>query len=1271
MYSSISSRRSGGGTPGRLSFFLFLCFFSLAWTALRAQDGWELLARDEHRAARAAFEQRLQADSLDRDALKGMLILTEMQGDKLVYERLLTRLITNYWEEPVYRVFEDDYEGSDTLVDASPMSEGAKVGARMSLASEHYRFRNPEQGDAMYRRLTPQNRWSLMGPFKNVAGSGYLTQYPVEKEPFRPEAFYRDETGVDLQWVRPPYTRTSGIVDFDDHTMSGEATRYANTFLELPEDRVVQMRLSRSSPISIWVDDALVFTSRERIGFYFDAEIIELPLKKGAHRILVKLSAYDGVPESYDLLEINYSGWSGRFDQARFCLRFTDSAGVSIPGIRLNYEARYKPARHTATLRKESFLDHFLARVEADPGDLFACYALCRAYMATGRSEEGEEYFVRLVRGKGNNVLNRWLLARLYAMNGKIEKVYATLEKIDPAKTPVFGLLYEKFGQIDMDSDEENYLASLGLLREIAPSSYRVIGGYLDYYSRKDMNKENDAFVDEMIAAWPDYKERLERRRTDYKSRSEIDERTPGEINDSLVALLKTEVDISAYDEVIAYYIDKEDVERVIGLYDEIIDAFPSWNRYRFEKAEYLVEEKRYDEAIETLEDVLKVFPYDVDAYEDIGDAYRDNGDAENALKAYRNALRVSFGDDGVQRSWSENSIVEKIDNLSKAGNPRRLFRPLSFDEALASGSWKEEFADEESAILLYTKEQMMDTTGRIRTWQKIMIGIITEAGADWWTEYDFSFLGDINTVKVLKESGGEVVPDRRGGYVVFKDLKPGDIIQLEGLYVESPDAIFDGEYFDLSSLSFSAPIHRARVEVLVPEGRYIGYRYHNLEDKLVKSARDGFDTYLWDYADLPKEPYEDAMLDGQDGNRMIYISTMRDWSRVADWYIKKTYRRCEAPYDVREALDSVVTAGMTDAQKVEAVYNYVTRRINYSYVPFFQSAYTPKFPDRTLSAGIGDCKDVATLMITMLRTLGIESYYTLVKTNFFNHQQYLPCHWFDHVIVAAKVNGEMKFMDLTTNFYPHYTLPEGDMGAWGLLVKEGETNIFQLPNDRLNPDKNLIEIDVEATLDTNRSIALNVKALHRGNEAGMIREGLVQMSKEELRNYILELMGKGTFQDLRLSDYGFERQFDISEPLESRYTFSGSRFSDRVSNLYIFRIPYMVAIRPSQALQSDTRTNRLDVSQLCGVAPSRQRVTIRFPEGYRMTELPENINVESEFGLYRVNYTQTSEGLLVEKYQQFHTSVVTPDKFDEFREFYLRILDLDEGRYAIIRQKL
>src|SRR5690606_34578282 len=130
------------------------------------------------------------------------------------------------------------------------------------------------------------------------------------------------------------------------------------------------------------------------------------------------------------------------------------------------------------------------------------------------------------------------------------------------------------------------------------------------------------------------------------------------------------------------------------------------------------------------------------------------------------------------------------------------------------------------------------------------------------------------------------------------------------------------------------------------------------------------------------------------------------------------------------------------------------------------------------------------------------------------------PSQLFDHVIVGLKLGGETRYMDLTTNFFPHTVLPFNDCGAWALNIRDGETEVFQLPNDHVDPTKNMIEVDIDARLDTSRAVALAVNARHSGLEGAYIRESMARMSKDEFRNEILDLLGKGTFQDLRVENY-------------------------------------------------------------------------------------------------------------------------------------------------------
>ena len=68
-------------------------------------------------------------------------------------------------------------------------------------------------------------------------------------------------------------------------------------------------------------------------------------------------------------------------------------------------------------------------------------------------------------------------------------------------------------------------------------------------------------------------------------------------------------------------------------------------------------------------------------------------------------------------------------------------------------------------------------------------------------------------------------------------------------------------------------------------------------------------------------------------------------------------------------ALASTLTAGMTELQKIEAIYAYVTDNIAYvSTAENAANGYTP-YPDRTLRNKSGICFDYASLMAAMLRS--------------------------------------------------------------------------------------------------------------------------------------------------------------------------------------------------------------------------------------------------------------------------------------------------------------
>ena len=78
---------------------------------------------------------------------------------------------------------------------------------------------------------------------------------------------------------------------------------------------------------------------------------------------------------------------------------------------------------------------------------------------------------------------------------------------------------------------------------------------------------------------------------------------------------------------------------------------------------------------------------------------------------------------------------------------------------------------------------------------------------------------------------------------------------------------------------------------------------------------------------------------------------------------------------------------------------------------------------------------------------------------------------YFDHVITGIEIDGKTTYVDLTTDFYPYYVLNESDMDAWGLAIKEGETQLFKLPNDYINSEKNKVIHEIACQVNSDHSI--------------------------------------------------------------------------------------------------------------------------------------------------------------------------------------------------------
>lgn len=112
-----------------------------------------------------------------------------------------------------------------------------------------------------------------------------------------------------------------------------------------------------------------------------------------------------------------------------------------------------------------------------------------------------------------------------------------------------------------------------------------------------------------------------------------------------------------------------------------------------------------------------------------------------------------------------------------------------------------------------------------------------------------------------------------------------------------------------------------------------------------------------------------------------LEMSTIGDWSEIADWYVDLSGPRCQPDEALRQKALELTRSAPTPEEKLRALQAYVARDIRYQTTPFRNSAYVPTDGKRVLEDRYGDCKDKSALLCAMLKAVGLSGKMVLLAT--------------------------------------------------------------------------------------------------------------------------------------------------------------------------------------------------------------------------------------------------------------------------------------------------
>ncbi len=528
-----------------------------------------------------------------------------------------------------------------------------------------------------------------------------------------------------------------------------------------------------------------------------------------------------------------------------------------------------------------------------------------------------------------------------------------------------------------------------------------------------------------------------------------------------------------------------------------------------------------------------------------------------------------------------------------------------------------------------------------------------------------------INTVYPPFVSEAPIYSDLKYRTISMPGVRVGSVIKY-AYVLKTVKPYMKNQFWETNYLQDEYPIKEASFKALIPEGKYFKYKTYNMSEKESEPLERRVGKFVelsWMVKDVPPIVKEPNMPPMEEVSKRVAITSLKSWQEVAKWYSDLAKEAVKPDKFVREITLKVVKGKKTEEEKIRAIYNFVAQNIRYVGMEFGINGYKPHRASEILRNRYGDCKDHATLLIAMLKVIGVKGYPVLIPTlSRPNMDPEMPMPTaFNHEIAAIKWKGKWFFMDTTSDFVPFGYLPPSDQGRRVLIVdveKErgtvGKTPVFP-------PDANVEGFSGKFTLKPFGSLEGKFKFDYTGIYGVIERARLTGAPSEQIKRHVEELAAKVSpgfdVERYEISNYRNLNEKDVWVKIEGE---------DR--NYGTITSHYLLAKFPTP-----------DYSRLVSLVAAKSRkypyvvgykmekvsdVKLELPKGYVLYLKPENYSFKNRVGSFSIKWEVKGRELHFHSQMVLNKSVIPVNEYQDLRELFNTIVKTLRNQIVVLKKE-
>lgn len=460
-------------------------------------------------------------------------------------------------------------------------------------------------------------------------------------------------------------------------------------------------------------------------------------------------------------------------------------------------------------------------------------------------------------------------------------------------------------------------------------------------------------------------------------------------------------------------------------------------------------------------------------------------------------------------------------------------------------------------------------------------------------------------------------------------------------------------------------PLRHGKLVVETQTDNPIKYNYKNIDSFNTDTIPDAI-RYTWEYSYTPTLfPEVNASVNINKAPRIDIVplsfkygveGNHHNWASFGNYIYRLNKGRDILTITEKEKIDNLLTGINDDREKAKILYHYLqdhTRYINVNIKVGGLQTYPAEY---VCINKYGDCKALSNYMIALLKHAGINSHYTLIRSDqrIYDVDNDFPSQEFNHVIVTLPLKEDTIYLECTSKNMPFGYIHTSIQGRKALLVDENNSRLITLPS--MLPEDIISSRSFYLELSSMSSINVKMISNERGRDYEFSNFLNADINKNEVERYIRNSLFKGSYDliDYKLSNHNRDEAV-ISSEINCRMHNIIKKYGN---NIILSPFPIQLPAYESP----DKRTQDVQIDY-----PLFNTDTIIYKiRDIEIAKIPEDISIDTDYGYYKLSFVITDSRLIINKSILIRAGRYTMEEYKGFYNFIMKIKNIENTNQYI-----